>query len=175
MHILTPENVPYSLDKVPDYPVLESGEQEPEELNFCILDFTVPDVVDFYFLPLVFLESFHAPAICLNIAGRNIQMPLDWSLLITDEELSGVEIMPLIKLTNRGVHALMMNPVTDIMPRSAEIHVTNLFQDVKWYFPKLKNGHILTVPLEDKLNPKCAFFVKDTTKIPNIIDVADLF
>lgn len=25
MHILTPENVPYSLDKVPDYPVLESA------------------------------------------------------------------------------------------------------------------------------------------------------
>ena len=56
----------------------------------------------------------------------------------------------------------------------AHIKITNIFQDVKWFFPKLKNGHMLLAPLENKNNPSCAMFVKEANKIPAEIDIGYL-
>ena len=38
------------------------------------------------------MESFYAPAICLQIGENSIQMPMDWSIVITDEDLTGIEV-----------------------------------------------------------------------------------
>jgi len=130
--------------------------------------------MDYYFLPLIFLESFYAPAICLQIGEHSIQMPMDWSIAITDEELSGIEVIPLTSLNNRGFLTATLNPLGRNMIEAEEIKITNIYQDVKWFFPKLKNGHMLVAPLESKNNPKCAFFVKEANKIPNDIDIGHL-
>ena len=138
-----------------------------------VLDASDPEFVDFNFLPLIFLESFHAPAICLQIGDREIQMPMDWSIVLCDETYDGLETIPLTSLNNRGFRALVMNPLSHRLPDSDEINITNIYQDVKWYFPKLKNGHLLSIPLEDKENPKCALFVKDANKVKDF-QIADL-
>ena len=49
-----------------------------------------------------------------------------------------------------------------------------MFQEVKWYFPKLKNGHILTMPLNAGKKPQCIFFVKELNQIPDQISVGDI-
>ena len=54
------------------------------------------------------------------------------------------------------------------------IKVNNVFADVKW-FSKLKYGHILTVPLEHGTKPKCAYFVKDLNRIPDVLHSYDFF
>jgi hypothetical protein len=164
MKILTVENNTYDIDCVPD---------EIDDIRYCVLDGGDSDNVDFYFLPLIFLESFHAPAICLQIGEYSIQMPMDWSILLCDEDLHMLEILPLASLNNRGFRALSMNPMTTSIPSSYDISITNVYQDVKWFFPKLKNGHMISVPLEDGPNPKCAFFVKDANKVKDI-QIADL-
>jgi hypothetical protein len=122
---------------------------------------------------LIFLESFHAPAICLQIGKASIQVPMDWSILICDDDYSAVEIVPLASLNNRGFKALTLNPLKGLSIKSEELAITNIYQDVKWYFPKLKNGHILAVPLENKKTPQCAFFVKEVNKVCDL-DVGDL-
>lgn len=164
MKILTIENNTYDIDTVPD---------EIDDIRYCVLDGGDPEYVDFYFLPLIFLESFHAPAICLQLGEFNIQMPMDWSVLLCDEDFDGIETLPLASLNNREFRALVMNPLTARLPQSEQIQITNIYQDVKWFFPKLKNGHLLSVPLENGPNPKCAFFVKDANKVKDI-EVADL-
>ena len=73
MKILTIENETYDIDCVPD---------EIDDIRYCVLDGSDPEFIDFYFLPLIFLESFYAPAICLQIGEYNIQMPMDWSILL---------------------------------------------------------------------------------------------
>jgi hypothetical protein len=156
MKILTVDNVPYELDTVPE---------EIDDLRYCVLDASDKDAVDFYFLPLVFLESFYAPAICLNIGNRKVQMPMDWSILLCDEEFGGVETIPLTSLNNRGFKALAMNPLSNRIPDSFPITITNIFQDVKWFFPKLKNGHLLAVPIEEGEKPRCVYFVKELNKV----------
>ena len=139
MKILTVENDVYEIDHVPD---------EIDDIRFCVFDTTETDWMDYYFLPLIFLESFYAPAICLQIGENSIQMPMDWSIVI--------------------------NPLGRKMLEAEPIQITNIYQDVKWFFPKLKNGHLLVAPLENKPNPRCAFFVKEANKIPSDIDIGDL-
>jgi hypothetical protein len=156
MKILTVENTPYDLDTVPD---------EIDDIRYCVLDASDINEVDFYFLPLVFLESFHAPAICLQIGEHSLQMPMDWSIVICDDDFSAVEVMPLASLNNRGFKAVTINPMRSSSLAGMDINITNIFQDVKWYFPKLKNGHVLAVPLTDTPNPQCAYFVKEINKV----------
>lgn len=164
MKILTLENTTYDLDCVPD---------EVEDLRYCVFDAGNTEFQDYYWLPLIFLESFHAPAICLQIGKYKLQMPMDWSIVTSDNDFATVEIMPLANLNNRGFVTPVMNPLKGWMPRAEEIHITNVYQDVKWYFPRLKNGHLLTVPLESGANPRCALFVKDANKVKDI-DIADM-
>ena len=156
MKILTVEDYPYELDTVPE---------QIDDLRYCALDASDKEWVDFYYLPLIFLESFYAPAICLQIGKHKVQMPMDWSILLCDEDMGMVETIPLASLNNRGFRALSMNPMSNRIPDSLDITITNIYQDVKWFFPKLKHGHLLAVPLEDKKSPKCVFFVKELNKV----------
>ena len=164
MKILTVDNTVYEIDTVPD---------EIDDIRFSVFDTTDPEWMDYYFLPLIFLESFYAPAICLQIGEHNIQVPMDWSIVTSDEDFGGLEVIPLASLNNRGFVTPIFNPMKSWMPQAAEIQITNVFQDVKWFFPKLKNGHLLVVPLEDKPEPKCAMFVKEANKVKDM-DIADM-
>ena len=144
MKILTVENDVYEIDQVPD---------EVDDIRFGVFDTSDPDWMDYYFLPL---------------------MPMDWSIAITDEDLTGIEVIPLTSLNNRGFLTATLNPLSGKILECHEVKITNIFQDVKWFFPKLKNGHMLLAPLEDKADPRCAMFVKEANKIPAEIDIGHL-
>ena len=70
MRILTLNNTAFDLNDLPD--------EVDEDTRFSVLDNSSPNEPDFFFMPLIFLESFNSPAILLNIGGYEIQMPLDW-------------------------------------------------------------------------------------------------
>jgi len=57
------------------------------------------------------------------------------------------------------------NPLQFQSITGAEISITNIYNDVKWYFPKLKHGHMLTIPLDSKHKPSCIYLVKDVNKV----------
>ena len=104
MNILTVENNVYNLDSVPD---------QIDDLRYCVLDVTDPDYYDYFWHPLVFLESFYSPAMVLNIGGNEIQMPMDWSIAICDDDChSEIEIVPLTSLNNRGFKTPVFNAKT---------------------------------------------------------------
>lgn len=166
MRILTNNNQAYAINQIPD---------KVEDIRYCVLDYSNTDDVDYFFLPLIFLESFHSPCIDIKIGNYNIQMPLDWSVIIGDINLGDLEIMPLIYLMDKDFDVFCFNPVQGFMPKFLKLEIINTWSDVKWYFPKLKNGHLLAVPLEDKADPLCAFFVKEVNKLPDVIDIRKLF
>ena len=56
MRILTLENKAYDLNKIP--------ESVDDDMRFAVLDNSNPQGPDFFFHPLIFLESFNSPAIC---------------------------------------------------------------------------------------------------------------
>jgi hypothetical protein len=164
--ILTIDNELFDMNNLPD---------EIDDLRYGVLDYSDPNNVDYMFVPLVFLESFNAPSAVMKIAGHTFQMPLDWSIIIGEPEVGEPEIIPIMSLNDRGFKAFVLNPLTGYMPKFETVEIINVYPEIKWYFPKLKYGHLLTVPLKDGPNPPCAYFVKETQKLPEILELHKLF
>ena len=163
MRILTLENQCFNLDDLPD--------QIEEDIRFSVLDNSDPKNPDFFFVPLIFLESFSAPAMVLDIGGQEITMPVDWSIAVgCSESGTDLEILPLTSINDRGFEAFLYNPLKSFKTDFAPINIVNFYTDVKWYFPKMKNGQLLSIPITEGNNPLCAFFVKDISRQCEIIE-----
>ena len=167
MTILTLENKCFSLNNLP--------EQIEEDVRFAVLDNSDSKNPDFFFMPLIFLESFSAPAMVLEINGKEITMPIDWCIAVGDSHSGNdLEVLPLTSLNDRGFEAFLFNPLTSYTCKFGEIKITNFYNDVKWYFPKMKNGQLLSVPVQEGDNPLCAYFVKDISRQNELIDYGAL-
>jgi len=161
MYILTENNIPYNIDSVPD---------EVEDLKYCVLDYTSSDVT-YTHMPLIFLESFNAPSAILQVDDVQIEMPLDWSVICGEPSAGEPEILPLATINQRGFKAFETNPKSSIMPSWPFIDIVNVYTEKKWFVPKLKYGHLLCVPIEDKPKPRCLYFVKEVSKLPEVLDL----
>jgi len=167
MRILTLENSSFELNRLPD--------NIDDDLRFAVLDNSDPTDPDFFFNPLIFLESFNSPAIVLEINGNEVTMPLDWNIAVgCSESGSDLEVLPLTSLNDRGFEAFLFNPLTGTHPKFGSIEIVNFYNDVKWYFPKMRNGHLLCVPISEGINPFCAYFVKDINRQSELIDYGRL-
>lgn len=162
MRILTLDNTSYEMNEIPD---------EVEDLRFCVLDNSDPKEPDYFFIPLIFLESFNSPALVLKIGKWTVKMPIDWQLLIGEPDLGDLEVVPLTSINDRGFNVFTFNPMSSFKPEFYPVEVMDIYQDVKWYFPKLKPGQMLAVPLEtDKDKPLCAYFVKDISRQSEVVN-----
>jgi|TARA_B110000483_G_scaffold27979_2_gene33906 hypothetical protein len=165
--ILTLENKAFNLNELPD--------EVEEDARFSVLDNSDASYPDFYFMPLIFLESFNSPAILMNIGGYEIQMPLDWCMLVGDSDCgTDPEVLPLTSINERGFEAFVINPIKGYRSEFAAVEIINIYQDVRWYFPKMKNGQLLSVPLHDGDNPLCAYFVKEISRQSEQVELANL-
>jgi len=64
MRILTLDNRTYTLEKIPEW--------VDEKLRFAVLDNADPENPDFFYIPLIFLESFNAPAAVCKLANGKL-------------------------------------------------------------------------------------------------------
>ena len=95
MRILTLDNTSYNLNNQQD--------ELEEDLRFSVLDNSDIDNPDFFFIPLIFLESFSSPAIVMDVAGNEVMMPVDWHMAVGDSNTGNdLEILPLTSLNDRG-------------------------------------------------------------------------
>jgi hypothetical protein len=167
MRILTLDNKAFDLNELP--------EEVTEDARFSVLDNSDPKNPDFFFQPLIFLESFNSPAILMSIGGNEVQMPLDWCLLVGDSECgSDPEVLPLTSINERGFEAFVINPIKGFRGEFLPIEIINIYQDVRWYFPKMKNGQLLSIPIADGENPLCAFFVKEISRQSEVVELSNL-
>ena len=163
MRILTLENECFNLDDLPD--------EIEDDVRFSVLDNSDPKNPDFFFVPLIFLESFSAPAMVLDIGGHEVTMPVDWSIAVgCSESGNDLEVLPLTSINDRGFEAFLFNPLSSFKTDFAEIKIVNFYTDVKWYFPKMKNGQLLSVPIREGAKPLCAYFVKDISRQCEVIE-----
>jgi hypothetical protein len=166
MRILTLENQAFEMNEIPD---------EVEDLRFGILDNSDPKNPDYFFIPLIFLESFNAPALVLRIGDDIVKMPADWQILIGEAEFGDLEVMPLTSINDRGFSAYTFNQLTSFKPKFLPLEIVDIYQDVKWYFPKLRPGQLLAVPISEGVEPLCAYFVKDISRQSEIVDYGKVF
>lgn len=163
MNILLLENQSYNLEHLPD---------EVDDVRFAILDNSVPANVDYYFIPLIFLESFNAPALVLKIADKIIKMPVDWQVLIGEQEHGDLEALPLSSLNDRGFNVFEFNPLSSYSPSFLPVEIVDIYPDVTWYAPRLKNGQFLCIPIDEGPQPRCVYFVKEISRNCEIVDYA---
>jgi hypothetical protein len=162
MNILTIENTTFSLNNLPD--------EVDDSTRFGVLDNSNTQEPDFFFVPLIFLESFNSPAMVLKIGNREVTMPLDWCIAVGDGSCAAnIEIIPLTSLNDRGFDALVYNPLTSFRLEFHPIEIVNFYNDIKWYFPKVKSGQLLATPLAPGSEPDCAYFVKEVSRQSEII------
>jgi hypothetical protein len=161
MRILTLDNEPYDLDTLPE---------EVDDMRFAILDNSDPANPDYHYIPLIFLESFNAPALVLRIGENTIKMPVDWQVLIGEPDLGDLEMLPLTSINDRGFKVFQFNPLTSFRPSFCDIEIVDVYHEVSWYAPKLKNGQMLAVPINDGPDPDCIYFVKDISRNCEVVD-----
>ena len=163
--ILLTDNTSFDMNDIPD---------EIDDIRYCVLDYSDPKDVDFFWIPLIFLDNFPRPAADLQLGPYRIQMPLDWSIVICDKDSGAMEVLELKSINDRQFDAFAFNPIDGYMPHFLDIQMVNIYPDVNWFFPKLKYGHILAVPLTDGPSPLCVYFVRETTKLPDILDITKI-
>jgi hypothetical protein len=161
MRIHTLDNTAYNLDTLPE---------EIDDMRFAILDNSDPNNPDYFYIPLIFLESFTSPALVLKIGNKQIKMPLDWQVLIGEEDLGDLESLPLTSLNDRDFKVYQYNSLKSYAPTFLPIEIVDVYNEVSWYAPKLKNGQFLAVPLSDGENPKCVYFIKDVSRNCEVVD-----
>ena len=166
MQILTLDNKTFYLNDLP--------EEIDEDFRYSVLDNSDPQNPDYFFLPLIFLESFTGPAAVLQIGPYQVTMPLDWCTIVGDPEGPEMEVLPLTSLNDRGFRTFCFNPLTSFRPEFHDIDIVNIYQDVKWYFPKMKPGQLLTTPLRGGEEPMCAYFIKEVSRQSEIVDYTKL-
>ena len=161
MRILTLDNCHYDLTTLPE---------EVDDMRFAVLDNSDPANPDYHYIPLIFLESFNSPALVLQIGDNTIKMPMDWRILIGEPDSGDLEVLSLTSINDRGFKAFQFNPLTSFRPSFLDIEIVDVYHDVTWYTPKLKNGQMLSVPLEDGPKPECVYFVKDISRNCEIVN-----
>jgi hypothetical protein len=98
-------------------------------------------------------------------------MPLDWCMVVGDPESTGeMEVLPITSLNDRGFSAYTFNPLSSFKPQFYPVDIVNIYQDVKWYFPKMRLGQLLATPLHSGDNPVCAYFVKEVSRQSELLD-----
>jgi len=167
MQILTVENQGIAINSLQD--------EIDDDMRFSVFDNSDVQNPDFYFVPLVFLESFSAPTAVLQIGDQKIHMPLDWCVAVGDDEAGDVEVLPITSLNSRDFRAFSFNPISSYTAEWPKIDIVNVYSEVKWYFPKTKPGQLLCTPLTNTDSPQCVYFIKEISKQCEVIDYGKIW
>jgi len=166
MRIHTLNDTSFELNTLPE---------EIDDMRFAILDNSNPSDPDFMYIPLIFLESFTSPALVLKIGNHKIKMPVDWEIIIGEDEVGDLETLPLTSINDRDFKAFQFNSLSAFRPTFELIEIIDVYSEVNWYAPKLKNGQFLAVPIEEGPKPKCVYFIKEISRNCEVIDYNNLW
>lgn len=158
MNVLTPENVSFEMDQVID--------TIPNEM-FCVLNLNCMEDADFYFRHILNTVSFNSISVDLKVGEHIIQVPLQWQILLGDEDTGMLEMCTIENILNmKEPKAYVLNPIRSMYARFEDVKVLRVFTlPTKWQIPMLPKKNLLAVPLYNGTNPRCVFFADENEKI----------
>lgn len=140
----------------------------PDQM-YCALDLSNIDDSDYYFFNILNTVSFSAMSAELQIGTHIISVPINWQILLGDEETGMMEMSTIEDIMNlKEPHAYVLNPIKSLFPKYLPVKVRNIFTiNARWQIPMLNKKHLLAVPIQNKENPLCVFFADESDKIPD--------
>lgn len=162
MLVLTPENKSFDMTTVTEY--------APDEL-YCALNLSNVEDADYYFYNILNTVTFTAMTAELQIGDMLVQVPINWQILLGDEETGMMEMSSIEDLLSlQQPHAFVYNPITSLYPKFLPVKITQIFTiNIKWQIPMLNKSNLLAVPLQAKEKPLCAFFADENDKIGDFL------
>lgn len=160
MLVLTPENVPFDMATITEY--------APDEM-YSTLNLEDLTDSDYFFHHILNMVNFTAMTAKLKIGDMTTEVPINWQILLGDEETGMMEMSSIEDLLSlKKPHAFVYNPISSLYPKFLPITVQAIYTiNVKWQVPMLNKSNLLTVPLEIKEKPMCAFFADENDKFPD--------
>lgn len=166
MYILTTDDYGFDTNRI--------AYNQTIDLNYCVLDYSNKNDVDYKFPPMVFVEEFSKPGTEIQIGSYIIQVPWDWCILLGDPEIGDLEVVELKKLNGRDFTAFVLNPISSFKADYLPIRIINFYNEIRWTVPVIKQEHMLCVPLSANKHSPCVFFCEAKNKLPDVIDVKSL-
>lgn len=179
LRVLQPDNTTFNLNYL--------NQENMKNLRYGVLDYSDTKNVDYFFNPFVMIDQMVVPSADVRIGNYKVQIPLDWHILVGDKEYGDLEIIPLTNLNDRGFSVFCYNPLDGFKPYFLDIEILEIYPDGFWQFPRIKYGCLLLCPLHDQLTipdkkdgtvgtrgPLNCFVVRDTNKLPEIIDIGKI-
>lgn len=171
-------------------------EDTGQDVNYCVFEYEKEDS-DYFFIPLLAVEQYYYNSVCLKINDHYIQVPGNLSILVgdpenTNKDIGGLELVNVQVLNDKKFHyhAFVFNPLTESVPKFYPIEIVDIYPNINWTIPSLKNNRILCVSLEDsnqqtylenhghskyhivkKRGPECIFLSKDSTKFSDNLEL----
>lgn len=160
--------------------VLDTDTVASDDIFYFTLDFSKPKSPDYFCHPLVFVETYQAPAVVLEIGPFTITLPFKWSIIISHGDQA--EILPIRDISGVEHLAFCMNPISSFMPRTLPIRMTEIHNNAAWTSPPLDKTRMLVVPLgyergpdgTMRKEPLCLIAGEPKTKASDTLDVASL-
>ena len=65
--------------------------------------------------------------------------------------------------------------MSSFSPTFLPVEIVDIYPDVTWYAPRLRNGQFLAVPIDDGPNPRCIYFVKEISRNCEVVDYSQAY
>ena len=163
MLILTNENKSFDLTQIGTH-----TRELKESIFFSVFDFSNKAEYDYYFKPLIMIETFNDAILEFQIGPHKLTLPKEWSIILGDPETGDIELIPIEEINTRTFHAFTMNPIKTTLHKFLPLKITDVFSDVSCTVPRLAFHNFLVSPLTSGPNPDCIFLIneRDQKKLP---------
>jgi hypothetical protein len=172
MLILTEHNSPLETDGIAD----STG------VHFCVLDFSKQKNPDYYFEPMIYVETFATHITVLSVGPFQVTLPFSWCILV-GELGKPVEYVSIEDILSRDLSAFCINPISGFSPIYLPIRLEEPRRNVSLSMPPVKQHQLLVLPIgyernsegERKEGPLCIMASDRKAKIIDSMDASLLW
>lgn len=150
------------------------------EIYYAVLDFSKPKTPDYFFKPVVFIDTFTAPSAELKIGPYTTMIPFKWSIIVVYADQA--ELVPIEDIVSKSHDAFLINPITAYMPSRMSVRYRGTYE-TSWTYPTLAKTELLVIPVADQVDrdgesrrrgPLC-IVAGERAKIPDAMDLSALW
>jgi len=124
--------------------ILDNVETPVLTENYWVLDL---QIMDYTLAQLMVLEEIIAPTVELDIRGFKFLLPLNWNILVVDQETQQIDIVVLKKVAGRDFTAFIYGPDKS-RHESSRISVTNFYPNHHNVGPSLMKNQMMCHPID---------------------------